>query len=219
MPDEVKPVGEVKVPPVVAEVVATPPVVEKTVKAEVPKTEEKPGETKVEAVADPKSILAEAPKVEEGKPAEIKLEIPKDSGLTAEQVKAVETLAKEDGLTQVQAQKLVERKAAEAKAAKESYTKTFTTWADESKKQYGEKLPAMVQSAQRALRMDPDFTDADRALVNTTPYGNHAFLIKVLAKLGERYKEDAAPSGTQAPPKEKSVVDRFYPKGATKTKV
>jgi hypothetical protein len=147
------------------------------------------------------------------------LEIPKDSGLTAEQVKAVETLAKENGMTQAQAQKLVERDAAQAKLAKESYTKTFASWKTESEKQYGDKLPAMVQKAQRALRLDPDFTDADRALVNTTPYGNHAFLIKVLAKLGERYSEDAAPSGTQAPPKEKSIVDRFYPKKAEKTKV
>ncbi len=226
MPDEIKPaaITEAVIPPAAVEqkteakVEAKAPEVKVEAKAETKteaKTEvvapEKTGSMLADEKVDAKTEKTDEPK-KTGEAAPIALVIPKDSGLTQANLDEVLALAKDKGLSQAQAQSLLDRDAKIAASNKAAYVKTFDSWKAESVKQYGDKLGEMTENAKRFLRSDA-VTDAERALVRDTPYGNHPFMIKLLAKLGESLREDAAPTGTQAPPKAKSLVDRFYPKG------
>lgn len=167
---------------------------------------------KVESV-EKKSLLADVT-TEEAKPIETKpdadaeieitysLKAPEKSALTAEDVKNIEAWAKEKHVSQEVAQAVVEResklietvKQASDAAAKAGVEKLYETWAAEAQKDPvigGAKWAETQANAKRALNIDPDF----KALISTSPFGNHPKVLAFLAKVGALTREDSRPNG------------------------
>lgn len=221
-------------PPVVAAKEAPPAVVPPVAKVEVPAVVVPPVEA-AKAPEAPRSLLADPLKADatpakpgdptapaktgEQPPTEWKLEIPKDSGLTADHLKQVETFAREHQMTADQAQKLVERdataRAANATEGKAAIAKTTETWNAEAAQKFGTKLPEVVQNAKRALTQW-DKTGAFRKLLNDTPYGSNALLLEFLNEAGSTLREDVPPVGAAAPAKPTDPVKAFYGDDHTK---
>lgn len=209
------PPADVKVEPAKAPVIVPPEV----------KVEAKTEPAKVEAKADaPASLLADAPdaktKVEPAKadaPAEWKLAAPKDSGLTADHVKAVEKFARDHAMTEAQAQKIIERDAA-AKVAITSESETQRTstikatndaWIVESKAKFGDKLNDVVSNAKRALAVY-DKTGAVTKMLKDTAMGSNPAVLEFLSFISAASREDAPAGGTSAAPKTIDPVRAFY---------
>ncbi len=222
---------EIAPPPVVDATKAPPVVVPPVAKVETPPAVVVPPVEAAKAPEVARSLLADPPKVEtppvaeaktgEQPPTEWKLEVPKDSGLTAEHLKQVEAWAKPLGLTAAQAQKMVERdataKAAVIAESKAQVAKTLTDWTAEATAKFGTKLPEVQQNAKRALTQY-DKTGVFRKILNETPYGSNAPLLEFLNEVGAALREDSAADAgnASAPPQPKSATEAFYGKDHTK---
>lgn len=147
------------------------------------------------------------------------LTVPEASGLTADDLKAVETFAREKKLSPEAAQAIVERDAAAAvafktktDAAASAGIKTLeTTWKDQA-----QKLPQLggtnwkqtVALVDRALVNEPEL----HALLKSSPLRFHPAVVSYLAKQGARTREDAPIEGaTPAAASTKTVSQRWYP--------
>ncbi len=193
--------------------------------APVPATPATPAPAPVET-----SLLgAKAPEAKPAEqPPEIKLELPKDSKLTAADLARVQTFAKANGLNQKQAEGLLadeakvadERTKAEQKQITDARQKAFADNRAAAKADPeigGEKLARAMESADIALKSAPPSV---QDLVRNNPIGDHPDIIRWLAKIGEGMREDSTLSGGQggdAKPPEKSMAERWYgpkPEGA-----
>jgi hypothetical protein len=126
--------------------------------------------------------------------------------------------AKDLGLSQEQAQKLVDLQAGlvkkQAAAAKEAaqagFDKTTQEWKDETVKELGADHAAKIAIASKAVTQFG--TPALRDTLNTTGLGNHPELVKFFYKIGLAISEDAlihGKSGTGG--SEKSTAETLYP--------
>lgn len=176
------------------------------------------------APADPSvsrdATQAEPPKTEEPKPVvpeKYEFKAPEGQELDAAQIEAFSPVAKELGLTQDQAQKLVDLQAQFAKSQGEAMNvqiaKMHEGWQAEARtdKEYGgPQFEANVGLASKAL--DAYGTPALRKALNDTGMGNHPELIRAFVRVGKAMSEDKLVSGnaggTGAP---KTPAERLFP--------
>lgn len=102
-----------------------------------------------------------------------------------------EPIAKELGLSQEQAQKLVDIYPQIQQQQAEAWSKQVTDWGDQVKADKeigGDKLTASVGQAQKAL--DQFGTPALREYLESSGLGNHPELVRAFAKVGKMMSED-----------------------------
>ncbi|WP_447888489.1 peptidase [Serratia fonticola] len=102
-----------------------------------------------------------------------------------------EPIAKELGLSQEQAQKLVDIYPQIQQQQAELWSKQVTDWGEQVKADKeigGDKLTASVGQAQKAL--DQFGTPALRDYLHTSGLGNHPELVRAFAKVGKMMSED-----------------------------
>lgn len=145
--------------------------------------------------ADPNDPANKVP--EDGK---YDLKMPDGVELDAELATALGPEFKELGLTNAQAQKLVDKYVAiqqqRAAAQSEGFAQIVEGWADTAKKDPeigGDKWDASVQAAQRAVNRLG--TPALKEYLNASGGGNHPELIRFMAKAGAMIQEDNPASG------------------------
>ncbi len=182
--------------------------------SQTPKVEE----TKVEAdkVQD-KSVEAKAQ--EEGaKPKEevkYDLKLPEGTLLTQAEVDKIVSFAKDQGLSQESAQKLVEREHEILANYKNNQEQQFEQMREQWFKQVesdkelgGDNLKATAEMARRAL--DKFAPDSLKKFFAESPYGNHPDVIRMFSKIGKAMQDDKIVlAGTQSPPT-LSPVDVMY---------
>ena len=123
---------------------------------------------------------------------------------------------KELGLSQIQAQKLIDTYSgqiqADAKASSDSYNQITKDWVDEAKNDKeigGENFDENVGLAKRAI--DKYGTPKLVEVLNQTGLGNHPEFIRLLTRVGKLIAEDD-PGGDQAPPKtDLTPAEILYP--------
>lgn len=182
------------------------------------KVETKTEETKVEAdkVQD-KS--AEAKAQEEGaKPKEevkYDLKLPEGTLLTQSEVDKIVSFAKEQGLSQESAQKLVEREHEILANYKnnqdqqyEQLREQFYKQVESDKELGGDNLKATAELARRALnKFAPD---SIKKFFAESPHGNNPDVIRMFRDIGKAMQDDKIVlSGTQSPPA-LSPIDILY---------
>lgn len=183
----------------------------------------KPGGA-VGAAAPASSLLAETVKPDaaspakpaDAKPVDWKLTAPEGVTLAAEDVGAIEAFAKENGLSQAQAEKVLARDVA-SRAAAESARQTQATtigetWRAEAEKHPeigGAKLPAAVEAAKRALAVYA--TPEERKAIADSPFGSNPMFIAIMARAGKGVPvEDTVHTGA-GPVTERNPARILYP--------
>lgn len=134
--------------------------------------------------------------------------IPEGSTINGEVLEDYKLAAKECGLDQANAQKLIEFGAiAQAKAL----DKMSNEWADLSAKDKefgGDKLNENLAIASKAR--DAFATPELKALLESTRLGNHPELIRAFYKIGKAMSEDNLVSGSRAPASAQSAAEKLY---------
>ncbi len=154
--------------------------------------------TKVDEPAKAPEVKAEAPKTD------WKLTAPEGVTLAAEEVGAIEAFAKENGLSQAQAEKVLARDVASraaADAARETQATTIgETWRQEAEKHPeigGPKLAAAVENAKRALAQYA--TPEERKAIADSPFANNPMFIAIMSRAAAGIRtEDTVLSGGSA---------------------
>lgn len=173
--------------------------------------EPKPAEPKVE------------PKKEgtEGEPKAVELKLPENSLLEAGDVVRIASEAKEQKLTQEQAQALLERESkivsSYEQRQQDVVKKTHETWVTEAKSDKeigGIKFPENLALAQRVLNRFG--TDALKQALTDTGLGNHPEVVRVFARIGMNMSEDKLVLPGPSAPAKKTLEEVFYPKAEVK---
>lgn len=193
--------------PIAADPAATPPAQPPT-----PPAVEKPAETPPVAET-PTPESKDTPVVEALDPS--KLTLPDGAALTPAEFTRIADQAKTLGLSQVQAQRFVDARAAEARSAAEGFLADLKADPDLG----GTKFDATVAAAQRGrdflVPAGTPHGDAFRAFCDQTGLGNHPALVAAFARVAQMRKEDQPPAVVtppKAPPK--ATSDVLYPKTA-----
>ena len=131
--------------------------------------------------------------------------------LDAQALAVFEPIAKELGLSQEQAQKLVDIYPQIQQQQAEAWSKQVTDWGDQVKADKeigGDKLTASVGQAQKAL--DQFGTPALREYLESSGLGNHPELVRAFAKVGKMMSEDKIIMPNQGG--QRSAADVLYGK-------
>jgi len=165
------------------------------------------------AVADAKAAEEAA---EKNKPPETyDIKAPKESPLSAEHISSVAKYAKEKGMSNEQAQSLLERDHSIVVAVKESQLKEFETtksgWADQAKADKeigGDKLEKNIELAKRVTSRyaTPEFQE----VLVKTGFGNHPELVRMLKRIGESMSEDQLEVQNNSGAGERDPADVLY---------
>lgn len=217
MSEEVKPVVE---PKVEAPKVEAPP------KVETPKVEPKPAETLLgkadQTVSEgapkeaPKEGAEKAPVEAKVVPEKYDLKLPDGSALNPARVEKIALFAKENGLSQDEAQRVVEREsdavADFAKGQNENYERTKSQWLESSKSDSeigGEHLKESVHVANSVI--EKYGSTALRENLNATGLGNHPELIRMMVKIGREMGPDKlVVAGSETAGKPKPTAERVW---------
>lgn len=176
-------------------------------------TKEKEAEAAAAAEAKKKEEAAAAPPP---KKPEFSLKIPEDSLLHEEAIERAASFAKEQGLSNEQAQKLLDRESAAITDYIERVkNEASSEWMELSKADSevgGDNLDKSVEISKRVIDKygSQKFKDA---LVETG-LGNHPELLRIFTKIGKAMDEDKLilPSGHASDaPKQKTPEEVFYP--------
>lgn len=120
-----------------------------------------------------------------------KIEAPEGFEMDEEALKAAEPVFKELGLSQQQAQKLVEfygeRLAAMSETQASAMTETTEKWVSDIKGEWGDKFDENVAIAAKAVEYGGDEL---REALNLTGAGNHPAVIKFFHQIGRQLSED-----------------------------
>jgi hypothetical protein len=136
--------------------------------------------------------------------------------LDSQLVETFTPLAKELGLSNDQAQKLVDiapqiqQRMAQQQA--EAWGKQLEAWVGEVKADKvigGDNLPATMASAQKVMQQFG--TPELKAALEQTGMGNHPELVRLFAKVGKAMGEDSLVAGGKSSGGSGSIVDAFYP--------
>lgn len=171
--------------------------------------ETKPAQTTEPAKTDP--AAKQTPVV----PEKYELKLPKDSKLDASSIEKTAAFAKANGLSNEQAQSLIDREHEAvqgfAKVQMEEFEKTKGSWRAElsaDKEIGGEALNQNVEMAKRVVTRFG--TDGFKKALNESGYGDHPELVRVFARIGKAMSEDQLIiPGTQTGGK-KAIHDMFY---------
>lgn len=142
---------------------------------------DKPTETKGD---DGKGSEAEKSKA----PEKYELKVPEDSLIGKELVSKIETYAKENDLTNKQAQELLEGEHKSIKAHVDTQKKEWLTQITNDKELGGDKLNEHVELSKRVV--DKFGSPALRKELERTGYGNHPELVRMLVRIGKASAED-----------------------------
>lgn len=158
---------------------------------------EKPAAEKTaEEIAAEKAEKDAADKAEKDKkpaaPEKYEFVAPEGQELDANALSVFEPIAKELGLTQEQAQKLVDIYPQIQQQQAEAWSKQIAEWGEQVKADKeigGDKFNASVGLAQRALDQfgNPEL----REYLNASGLGNHPALVRFCAKVGKSMAEDS----------------------------
>ncbi len=183
----------------------------------VPTQETKPAESKPEpAKAETKTETLVTAEQKPVVPEKYELKLPENSPLKADAIERISTLAKEKGLSNEQAQGLLDAESGTVLSyveAQKSQVKTITEgWVNELKSDKelgGEHFNQSVEMAKRVV--DRFGTDAFKKALNETGLGNHPELVRAFARIGKSMAEDQLVIGNQQNPKaKKSIESVFY---------
>lgn len=178
------------------------------------KEAEKKEELKEEEKATEESAKEEANE-------EIKLTLPEHSFITEEHLEKIKTLAKEENLTQEQAQKRIEADndliasfLTDEKTRKVQIDLAADEWrkqAESDKEIGGERLKETVALATLAVNKlgSPKFKE----MIETWRYGDNPEFLRFASKVGKLLKEDSFERGKTAPiPRDVRPADKMYAK-------
>ena len=170
----------------------------------------------VEAVKDEAKKEEDAGEKKEVEvPEKYDLKLPDNSLLQAESIEAISQYAKEKGLSNAQAQELLERENSAvtsfAKTQQDLFVEQVESWKSAASKDPeigGDKFNENVELAKRALETygSPEFSKQ----LNETGFGNHPELIRMFAKVGRSIHDDNLLGGDASKNNKKSFADRFY---------
>lgn len=180
-------------PPVVVPPVVTPPVVP-------PKEEPKPPET------PPARVVPET----------YTLKLPEGSKLDAAHLQTVSEFSKKNGLTQTEAQAILERdnaiQTAQAQKTDQTVKAVIEGWKTTStadKEIGGDNLARNVELGKRVLdKFGPEL----KKLLDETGYGNHPDVIRTFKRLGEAMSEDQLVAAPTQSGGKKSLEEIMYGK-------
>lgn len=151
-------------------------------------------------------------------PEKYDLKLPEGSQLDPSTVEKVSAFAKEKGLTQDQAQMVLEQRntavgefVTNQQAGLRKMVDGYLTTAKADPEIGGEKAKESFETAKRVVDRyaSPEF----KKVVNETGLGNHPELIRLLARVGKAMGNDKlVVASAQAAAQPKSIADVFYPK-------
>lgn len=168
-----------------------------------------------EAEATP-TTEQEQPKAESPKtaaPEKYEFKAPEGSAFDAEVMTAYEGAARELGLSQEAAQKMLDAVAPKVQERQEAQVEAIRQqWVEQaqSDKEFGgDKLKANLAVAKSAL--DRFGTPELRQMLNDSGLGNHPELIRAFFRAGRAIAEDSFVSGAQRAAPEADIAKRMYP--------
>lgn len=149
--------------------------------------------------------------------SDFELKLPEGSSLDASYLEQTKALAKELGLSQEAAQKLVERDSGLMSSAHERNMATVREkteqWAKDAqadKEIGGNNFQSSVTDARTAL--DKFGTPEFKNMLNQSGVGNHPELIRLLSRVGKAMREDKMVTTSSQPARaQKSFAEAFYP--------
>ncbi len=157
-----------------------------------------------------------------GPPAKYELKLPEGSKLSADAVEKTASFAKERGLSNEDAQKLLDRDSQLLDSYVEKQQLEFAgmrqVWFDAAKTDKeigGENFGKNAELAKRVVDRygDPELKEG----LNATGFGNHPALIRLLVKIGSSMKEDQLIlPGAQTTGQQKDMADIFYGESTSK---
>ena len=157
-------------------------------------------ETKVEETTEAKetstdeSLLGKTGEVAKEVPEKYEFNLPEGMEMDTVMVEKAEPLFKDLGLSQEQADKVVELYAGQIQTQAEAYQKTIEGWKDETIKTLGSTWQAELSVATRFI--DKYGTEEVRTVLNDTGLGNHPEVVKMFIKAGKAFGNDSFPTGT-----------------------
>lgn len=177
-------------------------------------TKEKSAEVKEPEKSDAPEKPAEQEKT--GAPEKYELKIPKDSLLPEGYVDRVASYAKENQLTNEQAQKVLERDvgivADFQKSQLETFEKQKVEWFELSKADKEIGGDHFAESAENAKRAIERYGTAEfKAELNKTGLGNYPELVRIFARIGKAMASDQLVHASKNSAANKPVEDMFYP--------
>ncbi len=180
------PAADAVVPAVVAPVVAAVEAAKPATVLGSDKPADKPVEKTGEQPADPKA----------SEPAPITLKAPEGTEVAAADLEAVAAFAKEQGLNQAQAEKVLARDLANRQAIAEQSQAALrheadTTWVNEIKADAeigGAKFAESCEIAKRGL--EAFGTPKLKQILNETGLGNHPEMVRTFVKIGRLLADD-----------------------------
>lgn len=172
---------------------------------------EVPDASQAQPSADSKTTT-ESPEV---KPVEYKLALPKDSVLEPQSVEKIASFAKERGLSNEQAQAVLDQMNADRSAFVESQKSELVAkskqWVEQirtDKELGGDNFNKTVESAKRVV--DKYASDSFKAILDSTGLGNHPELVKLFYKISKEMEPDSLVLSSAAPAKELTREEKFY---------
>lgn len=178
------------------------------------------GEPKEKPEGEPKKEeAAQSKPAEEAKsvPEKYELKLPEGSVLDAARVEKVIAFAKANGLSQDEAQRVLEREndavAQFAKEQNDNFERVKGQWLDEAKSDTefgGEKLKESVMLSNNVIKKFG--SDKLRESLNATGLGNHPELVRMLVRIGKEMGPDklVVPGSVEPADSPKPVKDRVW---------
>ena len=194
MPEPIEPTPAPVTPPADEGAVVTPPVPE--VKPAEAKPVEKP------AGSEPEKKVV---------PEKYDLKLPKDSLLDPVELENVSKYAKANGLTNEEAQDILEGESARMATHVDSQKEKWSTEWKNDEEIGGADFQKNVELAKRVVDRFGD--ESLKSDLNRFGYGNHPGLGRMLVKLGKAMSEDqlVMPGAVPAGAEKKSTAEVFYP--------
>lgn len=150
-------------------------------------------------------------------PEKYELKLPDGSPLESAYLEKIASYAKEQGLSQEAAQKLLERDSSLLTDYRQRQTESLdqmrAQWLESSKADKeigGDALPKNVELAKRVV--DRFGTESFKKAINETGYGDHPELVRLLSKIGKAMSEDqlVMPGAQSGGNRSQDIADRLY---------
>lgn len=148
-------------------------------------------------------------------PEKYELKVPESSSINQSHLDKISEYAKQKGLSNDEAQALVDREHEVVESFKahqqEQFTERKNQWLEEVKNDKelgGENISETAILTKRA--MDHFASDALKAELDSTGYGNHPELVRMLSKIGKAMSNDNRISSGTGPKTHQSLSSKFY---------
>tara|TARA_R110001599_G_scaffold171353_1_gene362431 strand:+ start:444440 stop:445129 length:690 start_codon:yes stop_codon:yes gene_type:complete len=149
----------------------------------------------------------------EGVPEKYEFTAPEGVELDPEATAEFEPIARELGLTNAQAQKLVDLQAGLVRKQSEAWDTQVKNWVTEIKADKeigGENIKETITLSQKAMTVFG--TPELKAALDSTKMGNHPELVRAFVKIGKAMADDTFLSADKLAGEKKSAADRMYGK-------